>query len=141
MRLLFALLLVAVSTLTSAETYLQINGASIHDKPGFNGVNYGLGVEQTVTTDWNIAAGWYKNSEYNGSAYAYGRYSFYRIGHWDIGAGFGMVTGYRRTSVTPMAFPEICYGYLCGIFLPQVNTTGANAVGVHLKLPITYLLQ
>jgi hypothetical protein len=138
MRLLFALLLVAVSTLTSAETYLQINGASIHDKSGFNGVNYGLGVEQTVTKDWNIAAGWYKNSEYNGSAYAYGRYSFYRIGHWDIGAGFGMVTGYRRTSVTPMAFPEICYGYLCGIFLPQVDTTGANAVGFHLKLPITY---
>ena len=119
-----------------AQTYIQINGASLHDRPGYNQFNYGLGVEQTVTDKWNVAAGWYRNSEWHGSAYAYGRYSVYRNGPWDLGIGVGAVTGYQRMSVLPMAFPEVCYSYLCTLFLPRVEPTGASVVGFHLKLPI-----
>jgi hypothetical protein len=136
MKILLTILSCLIFNTASAETYLQINGASLHDKPGYNQFNYGVGIEQTVSENWNVAAGWYRNSEYHGSAYAYGRYSFYRNGLWDLGVGVGVVTGYQRMKVLPMAFPEACYGYLCGLFLPRVEPTGASVLGVHLKIPV-----
>ena len=135
MRLLIALLLL-LSTSASAETYIQINGASIHDKPGYNQFNYGAGIEQTITDRWSLAGGWYRNSEYHGSAYGYARYSVYKDGPWDIGVGVGAVTGYKRANMLPMAFPEVCYNYLCAITLPQVEPGGASVLGIHLKLPV-----
>ena len=136
MKILFVALSVLFFNFASAETYLQINGASLHDKPGYNQFNYGGGIEQTINNDWSVAGGWYRNSEYRGSAYAYGRYSFYRNGDWNLGIGIGVVTGYKRMSVMPMAFPEVCYSYLCALFLPQVEPSGASVVGFHLKIPI-----
>jgi hypothetical protein len=43
-----------------------------------NEFNYGAGIEQTVADRWSIAGGWFRNSEYRGSAYAYGRYAVYK---------------------------------------------------------------
>ena len=120
----------------SAETYIQINGASVHDRPGYNQFNYGGGVEQTITDRWSLAGGWYRNSEYRGSAYGYARYSVYKDGPWNIGIGLGAVTGYKRATVLPMAFPEVCYSYLCAIALPRVDPGSASVLGFHLKLPI-----
>lgn len=136
MKKIFVIAICLFFNLASAETYLQINGVSMHDKPGYNQFNYGIGVEQTVSDNWNIAAGWYRNSEYRGSAYAYGRYSVYRDGVWDLGIGIGAVTGYSSYRVTPMAFPEVCYSYLCAIAIPQVEASGASALGLHLRVPI-----
>lgn len=136
MKILFVILSVLFFNLVSAETYLQINGTSLHDRPGYNGLNYGGGVEHTVTKDWTMAAGWYRNSEYRGSAYAYGRYAFYKQDRWDIGVAVGAVTGYQRAMVLPMAFPEACYSWLCVIALPRIEATGANAVGVRLRIPV-----
>ena len=135
MRLLIVILFL-ITTSVSAETSIQINGASIHDRPGYNQFNYGGGVEQTITDRWSVAGGWYRNSEYRGSAYGYARYSVYKNGSWDIGVGVGAVTGYKRATVLPMAFPEACYSYLCAIALPQVEPGGASVLGVHLKLPV-----
>ena len=135
MKIILVVVSILFFNLANAETYLQINGASIHDKPGYNQFNYGAGIEQTVSKNWNVAGGWYRNSEYRGSAYAYGRYSVYR-GSWDLGIGVGAVTGYQRMAVLPMAFPEVCYEYLCGLFLPQVEPSGASVIGLHLKLPV-----
>jgi hypothetical protein len=89
-----------------------------------------------LNQNWNVAAGWYRNSEYHGSAYAYGRYSFYKKHDWDLGIGFGAVTGYRRAAVVPMAFPEVCYGWLCAVAFPRVEATGANVIGVRLRIPV-----
>jgi hypothetical protein len=136
MKYILCILLLAISATASAETYLQINGTSLHNKPGYNQVNYGGGVEQTVSENWNVAGGWYRNSEYRGSAYAYGRYSFYRAGLLDVGVGVGIVTGYNRMKVLPMAFPEVCYSYVCTLFLPQVEPAGASVLGFHLKIPV-----
>lgn len=119
-----------------AQTYVQINGVSIHDKSGYNGFNYGAGLEQAVSSDWTVAAGWYLNSEYRGSTYAYGRYSFYKKDQWDIGVAVGAVTGYQRAAVVPMAFPEACYGWACALFAPRVESTGANVIGLRLRIPI-----
>ena len=134
-KLLAAVLSVLVLPV-SAQTYLQVNGASLHDRSGYNQFNYGLGIEKTMSKDWNMAAGWYRNSEYRGSAYAYGRYSFYQSGAVNLGVGVGIVTGYRRASVLPMAFPEACYGYVCALFVPKIENTGANVLGFHLKIPV-----
>jgi hypothetical protein len=131
--ILLCLLLISTA---HAETYIQLNGASVHTKPGFNGFNYGAGIEQTISDRWTVAGGWYRNSEYRGSTYGYARYSVYNNGPWDIGVGAGLVTGYQRMRVLPMAFPEVCYGYLCAIALPQVEPSGASVLGFHLKLPI-----
>jgi len=118
------------------ETYLQINGVSVHSKPGSNGFNPGLGIEQEVSEHWNIAGGWYYNSEYRGSAYAYARYSYYRQNGWDLGIGVGGITGYTNWAVMPMAFPEFCYEWICAIALPQLQSTGSSIIGVHLRIPL-----
>ena len=136
MKILLTILLALFFNQSSAETYLQINGASIHDKPGYNQFNYGVGIEQTVSQDWSVAGGWYRNSEYRGTTYGYARYSVYKNGPWDLGIGAGLVSGYKRANVLPMAFPEVCYSYLCAIAIPQVNANGANALAVHLRVPI-----
>jgi hypothetical protein len=135
MKLLFYFLCAIISSTIHAETYVQINGVSVHSRPGFNGFNYGVGIEQTVADRWTVAGGWFRNSEYRGSAYAYGRYAIYKNKSWDIGVGAGLVTGYESYPVAPSLFPEVCYSYICAIALPQVKTTGASALAVHLRLP------
>jgi hypothetical protein len=119
-----------------SQTYVQLNGASVHDQPGYNGLNYGAGVEYTLTQNWNVAGGWYYNSERRGSTYVYGRYAVYKKNSWDIGIGVGAVTGYQRAAVIPMAFPEVCYAWACAMFAPQVESTGANVVGLRLRIPV-----
>jgi len=136
MKALLTLFLVLNLCTAHAQTYIQINGASLHDRPGYNGFNYGVGIEHAVAERWTVAGGWYRNSEYRGSTYGYARYAVYKDGPWDIGIGAGAVTGYSSYSVAPMAFPEVCYNYLCAIAIPQVNSTGASALAVHLRVPI-----
>jgi hypothetical protein len=135
-RLIVTIIFSLLCNYAVAETYLQLNGASVHTKPGFNGFNYGAGVEQTITDRWTVAGGWYRNSDYRGSAYAYARYAVYKEGLWDIGVGAGLATGYEPCTVAPTVFPEVCYGYLCAIALPQVKATGASALALHLRVPV-----
>jgi len=136
MKIIFTIFLAVFVITASAETYVQLNGISVHNRPGYNGVNYGAGIEQTVADRWTVAGGWYRNSEYRGSTYGYARYALYKDGPWDIGMGAGVVTGYSSYKVAPMAFPEICYSYFCAIAIPQVNSNSASAVAFHLRLPI-----
>ena len=136
MKFLFATLCIIVCNLALGETYIQVNGASIHDRPGFNGFNYGAGIEHPVTDRWTVAGGWYRNSDYRGSTYAYGRYALYKKDRWDIGVAMGAVTGYEPYPVAPTLFPEIRYGYLCAVALPRVKATGANAIGFRLRIPV-----
>jgi hypothetical protein len=135
-KALLALVLALNLSLTQAQTFVQVNGVSVHDQPGYNGLNYGAGLEQVVHSSWSVAGGWYRNSEYRGSAYAYGRYAVYQQGSWNIGIAIGAVTGYQRATVLPMAFPEACYGWTCALFVPKVDATGANAVGLRLRIPV-----
>ena len=134
--MVFGALIILSTYAYSEETYLQVNGASIHSKSGYNGFNPGLGIEREVSENWNIAGGWYYNSNYRGSAYLYGRYSFFRSGNWDLGVGIGGATGYDKWAVIPMAFPEACYGYLCVIALPQLEATGASILAIHARIPL-----
>jgi hypothetical protein len=136
MKILLVTICMLFVNVSSAQTYIQINGVSVHDRSGYNGLNYGAGIEQAIAERWTVAGGWYRNSEYRGSAYGYARYSVYKNWPWDIGIGAGVVTGYSSYSMAPMAFPEVCYSYFCAIAIPQVNSTGANALAMHLRIPI-----
>jgi len=136
MKTLLALVSALNLSFTQAQTYIQINGVSAHDRPGYNEFNYGAGLEQGITDRVSVAGGWYLNSEYRGSAYAYGRYAFYKKNSWDIGIAVGVVTGYQRSSVLPMTFPEVCYAWGCTLFMPRVEPTGANVLGFRLRIPI-----
>lgn len=136
MKILLFVVAVLFSNIVSAETYVQVNGISLHDRSGYNGWNWGAGLEQGITDRWTVAAGWYRNSEYSGSTYAYGRYALYKKYSWDVGVVAGAVTGYQRAAVVPMAFPEVCYGWACTLILPRVDSTGANAIGFRLRIPV-----
>jgi hypothetical protein len=136
MKLSFCIIFFAFCMPVTAQTYLQINGISWHDRPGYNSQNYGAGIEHLTSKDWSVAGGWYRNSEYSGSTYAYGRYALHKKDSWDIGVAVGAVTGYQRAAVLPMAFPEVCYAWVCGIFAPRVENTGANVVAVRLRIPV-----
>jgi hypothetical protein len=136
MKILFLITLWVISAAIQAETYIQINGVSVHDQSGYNGFNWGAGLEQGITDRWTVAAGWYRNSEYRGSTYVYGRYAVYKKNAWDIGIAVGAVTGYQRAAVIPMAFPEMCYAWTCAMFAPRVEATGANVVGLRLRILI-----
>jgi hypothetical protein len=130
-------ILISLNSISYAEeTYLQVNGASVHSKSGYNGFNPGLGLEREVSENWNIAGGWYFNSNYQGSAYLYGRYSYFRSGSWDLGVGLGGATGYKNWGIMPIAFPEFCYGYLCLVALPQLEATGASILAIHARIPL-----
>ena len=135
MKTFITVLFAIASNFSIAQTYLQLNGASVHNRPGYNGWNYGAGLEQGITDRWTVAAGWYYNSNYRGSVYGYGRYALYKNESWDIGLGAGLVTGYESYAVAPSLFPEVCYSYVCMIALPQVKPTGASALAFHLRLP------
>lgn len=134
-KIICAFLLI-FSTKLYPQTFVQINGFSWHDRSGYNGFNYGAGLEQGITDRVSVAGGWYRNSEYRGSTYAYGRYAVYKKDSWDIGVVAGAVTGYQRATVVPMAFPEVCYGWVCGLFAPRVEATGANVIGMRLRIPV-----
>lgn len=136
MKYIFGFLILFNVLASHAETYLQVNGVSAHDRSGYNSFNYGAGVEHSLDQNWSIASGWYRNSEYRGSAYTYGRYSFYKQHHWNLGLSIGAVTGYQRAQVVPMAFPEVCYGWLCAVAFPRVEATGANVLGLRLRVPV-----
>lgn len=136
MKILLFVVAILFSNIVSAKTYVQVNGISLHDRSGYNGWNWGAGLEQSITDRWTVAAGWYRNSEYSGSTYAYGRYAFYKQDRWDVGVAVGAVTGYQRAAVVPMAFPEVCYGWTCALFAPKVEDTGANVIGLRLRIPI-----
>ena len=136
MKQFLAFCLLFLNLTCHGQSYVQINGVSAHDRPGYNGINYGAGIEHAVARDWSVAGGWYRNSERRGSGYAYGRYSVYKKSDWDFGIGVGAITGYRRADVIPMAFPEVCYAWLCAVAFPRVEATGANVLGLRARIPI-----
>ena len=136
MKILLGIILSFYLSAVTGQTYVQVNGVSLHDQSGFNGINYGVGIEQTVAKQWTVAAGWYYNSEYRGSTYAYGRYAVWQSGMWDVGVAVGAVTGYQTATVLPMAFPEACYRWGCAMFIPRVHATGANVIGFRLRIPV-----
>ena len=119
-----------------ADTTIQLHGFSVHDSGNYNSFNYGVGIQHDVSEKWSVSTGAYHNSEYATSSYLYARRTLYKTNKIDAGVSVGVVSGYKFMSIMPVAFPEICYSYVCGIYLPKINSYGSNAIGFFLKIPI-----
>jgi len=130
------LLLLFITATANAESYVHLNGVSKHNKSGYNEQNWGAGYEQSINKDWTAAVGAYKNSEYRYSTYAYGRYAVYKKDQWDVGLNIGMVTGYAGQHVIPVVLPEVCYGWVCSMIIPQVGDMSAGCIAARLRIPI-----
>ena len=85
MRVIILAVLTIFSLNCSAENYIRLTGVSMHNTAGNNALNYGIGLEHELNNRWSVAGGWYRNSEWHGSAYSYGRYAVYRDDIWNIG--------------------------------------------------------
>jgi hypothetical protein len=135
-RALTLILLTIFSLSCSAEDYFRMTGLSAHSTGGNNPINQGFGFEHELNNNWSVLGGVYRNSEWNYSWYAGGRYAFYREGDWNLGVVAGAVTGYRSMPVLPMVMPDLCWQVVCGMFLPRIGKDGSNVIGISVRLPI-----
>lgn len=124
----------------AAETTLQVNGISFHDHSGYNGINWGMGLEKPISPNVSASVGWYNNSLDRISLYGTLRYSFYKNSDWDLGVRGGVITGYK-ISPAPVFVPEVCYKYVCSIFIPSIKFNNSNVIGINLRIPIKDLTK
>jgi len=134
MKTILTLFLILASVNTAADTWLHINGTSLHDQAGYNQENPGLGIETDIVTNWTATAGMYRNSYSRNSAYVYARRSWYQGSGWDLGVAAGVVSGYPGWPVAPAVFPEVCWHWACAMYLPAVGANQVSTLGLHARI-------
>lgn len=113
-----------------SQTYAVTTVTAYHfDRhKGYNERNFGLGIEQRVTENWSVSAGYFKNSFYRKTVYVLGSYTPVELLGWRVGATMGGVTGYTR-GVAP---------WLTGVAMRDFGPMGVNIafsyVGVAMQL-------
>jgi hypothetical protein len=80
--------------MASAAVWITFGFLSLHDAPGYNGLNYGLGVEYQLDRT-AIVAGAYENSHNERSRYAGVNVTMAEVSGVRLGATLGAVDGYR----------------------------------------------
>lgn len=95
LTLLGLIVLAVFSTSARADTWLTFGFLSLHDAPGYNGANYGLGVEHEIGERVALVAGAYENSRHERSRYVGANVVAAKVRGVRIGATFGAVDGYR----------------------------------------------
>jgi len=80
---------------------LLLHVGSVHQRPGYNNVNPGLGVSCHVSDTVSLSSGFYYNSERKMSAYASAEYSVPLVAGFRAGVVAGVVTGYKLAPVVP----------------------------------------
>jgi hypothetical protein len=122
--------------------WANLGGVSLHDAPGRNGFNPGLGLELRTSTTWAFGAGQYRNSERLTSHYAVATYTPWQpIQGLHVGALFGVVDGYplRDRQAIPAAalVAEVRWRTVAitGTFIPTLDRAkAANTLGVQVKV-------
>ncbi len=141
---LLVLAAILSSTGAHADTWLSLGGVSIHSRPGFNGINPGVGIEHDLSDRSFVAGGVYKNSEFETSKYlGYGRRAPINRA---VSAGIivGAVDGYARSNrdFIPMAAPFLSInGETVGaniIFIPSVFKGMPSALSLQIKVKIKH---
>jgi hypothetical protein len=121
--------------------WANLGGVSLHDAPGRNGFNPGLGLEARTSPAWAFGAGEFRNSERLTSHYATAIYTPWQpIHRVHAGALFGVVDGYplRNRQPIPVAalVAEVRWQSvaLTGTFIPTIDRAkAANTLGVQVK--------
>ena len=100
---------------------IYIHTVSYHEnrEANYNEANHGLGIRHYIDSGEYIAAGTYRNSEYNQSNY---------IGHGkefggDLKIGFqvGFITGYSVGKVLPYILPTLRYKAFSIVYAPAIE--------------------
>lgn len=100
----FLTLSTAASASELAPTHVILHTVSAHSEPGYNNYNAGVGLR------WNeLAVGVYHNSEYRTSAYAAYTLEAPLTNKLSAGLTLGVVTGYKRAPVAPLALTSLVY--------------------------------
>ena len=140
MKLLPLLLALLAAHPVHADTWLNLGGVSWHDRPGFNGENFGLGIEHALSPRAFATGGFYHNSERTRSHYlAYGQ-RFYDVGRWSAGGVIGLVDGYSKLNrpVALMILPFVNVRWqrvgASLLVIPPAEKDGALVVAVQLKI-------
>lgn len=106
---------------------------------GFNESNPGFGLEYAIDKDWSLAAGRFKNSEYNQSNYVTVAYQPLDFFGFKLGLAGGVMDGYMGPNNKydkkpfPVLLPVMTYENtnfgLNILFVPQVKTESATLYG------------
>lgn len=143
-KLLIALTLCATALTAQAQTFVTIGGISHHTTPTmasgqrYNNANFGLGIERQ-RGDITYAAGYYRNSEYRDSFYGTVSYLPIKAAGADIGVTAGLVTGYKRKDVAPMALFTACWTNVCLMAAPPVavkNEKSSGVINLHFRVEL-----
>jgi hypothetical protein len=132
---LLALLLILARPV-AADTWLHIYGRSWHDQSGYKESNMGIGFERQYAPDWSWAVGTFQNSIDRQSVTGMLKYQAYQQGDFAVNLQLGGVTGYRNYAVAPVALPEACWRWVCGMFVPKIENETTAAVAVYLRIPL-----
>lgn len=133
---LAAILLASCVTAQSQDRWLHVSGRSWHDQPGYNGHNWGLGLEHRINQRWSAAAGMYHNSLDRTTAYGLIKHHWWHNGAAQININLGLATGYDLRPAAPVVLPELCAGWVCGLFVPAIGANTTSALALYLRIPI-----
>ena len=133
-HLLIALALFVTSA--HADTWVNVYGLSHHAKSGDREHNPGIGLETSIDRDWSLAVGTYLNSIDRRSYLVAGKYHWIDRGVWKVNVNMGGVTGYRHTEVAPLVLPELCWRWVCGIYIPKFGDEVEAAMAIYLRIPL-----
>ena len=121
--------------LAQAETWLHVAGTSTHSRSGYNEQNLGLGLEWQAEPRWSAAIGFYRNSEYRTTAYALGKYQWWKKDQLAINLNVGAATGYSMAPLVPVVLPEVCWHWTCFMIMPAFTASGTSAAAAYLRIP------
>lgn len=121
-------------------TWLNTGGISLHERPGFHGINPGLGIELRWSADLAGTAGVLINSEGRQSRYLAAIYTPWHptlpaLGTVHVGAMAGAVDGYSLNQGRPLPllsavvdkrWPGVAVG---AVITPRYPQTGSASIG------------
>ena len=136
MKSLLLALLFTLSWPVHAQTWVHVYGKSWHALPGYREINTGIGIERQFADDWSWAVGTFQNSIDRQSVTGMLKYQAYRQGDFAVNIQLGGVTGYRNYAVAPVALPEACWAWVCGMFVPRIENETTAALAVYLRIPL-----
>ena len=105
------LILILVTSVTTADTYLDIHGVSKHlnTTTKYNENNTGIGITHDLNENTYISIGGYRNSMDKHSNYILYGYRLLNTKYFDINLQDGLVTGYTNIPI-PAFLPIISIG-------------------------------
>lgn len=120
---------------------LQLHGLSTHaesrgayDRSGqpWNERNYGLGLRYTVSPEWSVQAGAYRNSINRNTVYAIATYTPLNLGPLRVGVFGGLASGYSAPVIGGLALEA---GPVTFRVVPKVKGHTPFVVAVEYGIP------